>query len=281
MTIWQATILGILQGLTEFLPISSSGHLIIGETLLRLPDTHKLLIFDVTLHLGTLISVFIMFWKDIYKLILAFFSIISNLFKRNKTKNKDLEESKRFIFLLIVSTLPLFLVLAAKDQIEMLFSSVRFVGFALLITATILFLTDRIVEGKKRITNTSYPNALTIGLFQLFAIIPGVSRSGSTIFGARLCGLDKETSVKFSMIMSIIAILGAMGSSVKDMLGSSGAALITHIPFSAYAIGLIVSAITGVFAIKFMINLLKKNKFAYFGIYCVILGVTTIILSGK
>ncbi|MDD3767049.1 MAG: undecaprenyl-diphosphate phosphatase [Eubacteriales bacterium] len=272
MTNLNAIILGLIQGLAEFLPISSSGHLVIFQKLLGLPNSEEYIVFDILLHVGTLVSVFFFYWKDVLGLIRSFFGIIGNLFKGRV----DFKSGKRnLLVLLFVATLPLVVVFLFKDKIDRVFSSSTFVGAALLVTGVILWLTDKIRQGGLTDESASYKNALMVGIFQLFAILPGISRSGSTIFGGMLSGMKKEFAVKFSLLLSIIAVLGAAVSSVPDMVSGAGVSATA----TQCILGMAVSAISGIFAIKFLVKMLSKGNFKVFAFYCWAVGIITIIMS--
>ncbi len=272
MTNISAVILGLVQGLAEFLPISSSGHLVIFQSLLGLQNGEEYLVFDILLHMGTLVSVFFFYWKDVVGLFKAFFAVLGDLF-RGRFDFKS--GSRRLLALLVVATLPLFVVILFKSKIETVFSSPLWVGCALLVTGVIMFLTDKVVSGQYDENNTPFKKALIVGIFQLFAILPGISRSGSTIFGGVLSGLKKEFAVKLSLLMSIVAVLGAMVTSVPDMLSGDG---LSATPLQ-YVLGMVVAAASGIIAIKFLVKMLSRGKFKYFAYYCWAAGVITIIMS--
>lgn len=269
MTVGLALILGIVQGLTEFLPVSSSGHLVLFQTLLGKNIEGGYVFFDLLLHLGTLIAVFIAFWSDIKTLILEFFSMIADGFKIKD--NPD----RKFIIMLIVSVLPMILILPIKDKIELLFSSPITVGIALVITGIMLYVCDRLVSGGKTAKDARYSDALAVGAIQCVAVIPGISRSGSTIFGGTLCGFSHEFAVKFAFIMSIPVILGANILSIADAAGE-----ITNLSMlPAYGVGVIAAAVSGYFAIRLIKYIAKERKFTIFAVYCAIVGIITIIAS--
>ena len=273
MSILKAAILGLIQGIAEFLPISSSGHLVLFQNLLGMTSAEENILFDILLHFGTLISVAVFYWQDIWEMIKAFFGLIGDLFKGKFDINK--KPASRFIGLLFVATLPLFVAVIFNDKVEEVFSSTLFVGCALLVTGVILFIVDRIPKGTTDESNTKYKNAFVVGLFQLFAIFPGISRSGSTIFGGTLVGMSKKFAVKFSLLMSLIAILGAVATSVPDISGGA----LSSVSLSACIVGMAVAAISGFFAIKFLVNMLNKGKFRYFSYYCWTVGIIAIIFS--
>ncbi len=277
MTYLATIILGIVQGLTEFLPVSSSGHLAIFKhiPMIReaiLPFTENLA-FDTMLHLATLISVFIVFWRDIWALICAFFGFLADLF-RGKPNLHD--PYRKMVLMLIIAVIPAAVIgLLFQSEIEALAESLTVVGFALLITAVITWLSDKLANGRKTAETAGYKSALYVGIFQAFAMIPGVSRSGSTIFGGLLNGFDKQFAVKFSFLLSIPTILGASLLQTIDMV-REGFDMAYLFPFIA---GGIAAAIVGIFAIKFLVNLLSKNKFYFFSIYCALVGIAVIAYS--
>ncbi|WHH58992.1 undecaprenyl-diphosphatase UppP [Petroclostridium sp. X23] len=275
MNIFIAIILGIVQGLTEFLPVSSSGHLVIFQELFGMNDLEEShLLFDTMLHLGTIVSVCLVYYKDIYHLVKEFFGLLGDIPKGNV--NIDSSPYRRMILLLITATIPAVIIgFAFKDFFETMFKSIRVVGFTLLFTGLLLWITNKLISGSKDESNAKYSNAFVVGIFQSMAIMPGISRSGSTIVGGLLNGFQKEFAIKFSFLMSIPAVLGAAVLQVPDLLeqGFESAELL---PF---LIGTVAAAITGFVAIKFLINLLNKGKLYMFSYYCWIVGSLVIIYS--
>jgi undecaprenyl-diphosphatase len=264
--------MGAVQGLTEFLPVSSSGHLVIFSNLFHLQDpTSSDAMFDILLHLGTLFAVVIDFWKDIIGLIKEFFSVIADIF-RGKFTFKRMSPYRRFLFMIIVATLPLFLILPFKDGIESLFNNLTFVGGALMFTGVLLWLSDKVVRGGKTMENTSVGNALVVGLFQMVATVPGISRSGSTISAGLFCGFSREYAIKFSFIMSLPAIGGACILQLLDAAKSTGS-----IPILPYLAGIITAAVTGYAAIRLLNYIMKNDKFKYFAVYCLIVGFAVLL----
>lgn len=253
VTIWKAIFLGIIQGLTEFLPVSSSGHLVIMQHFLGIQEA--VLTFDVMLHMGTLVAVFVAFWGDILEII-----------------KKPLE---RLTFLIIVGTIPAGLMgFLLEDFFTGLFSSLRSVGFALLVTGFLLWISDRF-QGTKTTREMSYIDALVIGIFQGIAITPGISRSGSTIVGALWRGLDRVQAAKFSFLLSIPVILGAGLKELVDAYQTSGNFVLEQ----NYLIGTVVAAGAGFLAIKILLSLVQKGKLRYFAFYCWILAAFVIASS--
>jgi len=253
ISITEAVILGLVQGLTEFLPISSSGHLVIMQHFLGIQEA--ILTFDVMLHLGTLVAVFIVFWGDIKAILKKPFDKIS--------------------YLIIVGTVPAVLMgLTLEDIFSQLFGSVVSVGFALLVTGALLWISDRF-HGMRESRHMSYFDAVLIGLFQGIAITPGISRSGSTIVGALWRGLNRESAAKFSFLLSIPIILGAGGKELLDVYKTTGG-IGMH---ASYIWGMMVAALSGYVAIKIFLKLVERSKLRYFSYYCWIIGIAVLLIS--
>lgn len=273
MSIFESLLLGLVQGLTEFLPVSSSGHLIIVQTLLGTDAGAADLMFDAMLHIGTLAAVIFVFRELIWKLIKTFFTSIPKLFT-GKLKAKNATPEQRMIFFLIISLLPLFLILPVMDFVEEAYSSILLVGIALIVNAAVLFLSDRVVTGKKNASNMKLGDALVVGFTQAIAVIPGISRSGSTITAGVFCGFKRSYAAKYSFILSIPTILAGAFLKVLDV-ASEGGFNASLLP--AYIVGTLAAAISGFAAIKLLQYLLKSRKFIIFAIYCLIVGVFSVI----
>ena len=261
MEIIDSVILGIIQGLTEFLPVSSSGHLELGKAILgddSVPE--ESLLFTVVLHFATALSTIVVFRKDII-------SILKGIFKFQW--NEDLE----FMFKIIVSMLPAVLVgVFFEDQLEQLFGgNILLVGCMLIVTAILLFLADKAKNTNK---NVSFANAFIIGISQAIAMLPGISRSGATISTSVLLGNDKTKAARFSFLMVVPLIFGKIA---KDIL--SGDLTYQSEQFTAISIGFIAAFVSGLFACTWMIALVKRSKLSYFAIYCIIVGVIAIGVS--
>lgn len=275
MNVFQAILMGIVQGIAEFLPVSSSGHLAIFQNLLNI-ETDTGLLFDVLLHLGTLLAIFVVFWKDIWRLIVEFFGIIADFFRRFSDPDVIVLSSgyRKFVLLIIVSTIPTAILgYVGRSFVEYASTTLLIPGIGLLITSFLLFICDRIGDGRKGIKKITYLNAFEIGMVQGVATMPGISRSGATIAACLMLGVKKETAVKYSFIMSIPAVLGAVVLEMKDAFG-------TKIPAGtlvSYIIGMVVAAIVGYFAIRFMIGVVRRKKYIYFSIYCLVVGIIAII----
>ena len=231
MKLWEALLMGLIQGLTEFLPVSSSGHLAIFQNIFKL-NTQTGLLFDVMLHVGTLAAVIIVFWRDIYKLVIEGIGILAdvcrnsyrffkNLFsKGEKVKYRKVVRSsyRKFVMLVIVSTIPTGIIgFMAKDLVELAGTTLIVPGICLLITAVLLLIADDAKEGEKRPKTATYSNAFAIGIVQGIATFPGISRSGATITACLFSGFEKKFAVKYSFIMSIPAIIGAAILELKDI----------------------------------------------------------------
>ena len=274
MTIGNAILLGLVQGIAEFLPISSSGHLSVLNNLFHMTtaeDGH--LFFDVLLHLGTLVSICFVYWKDIVDM---FYEVIAfaNLGPKAGVNQKHYPAARLFL-LIVVATLPLVLILPINDLVEELYYNSIFIGVMLVLTGCMLFLSDKMQPGTKRETNMSFLDALLIGLCQCVATIPGLSRSGTTITAGLATGLRREFAVKFSFLMSLPAVLGAnilsLAHAAKDGVDWQ------YMP--AYLVGTAVAIVTGIAAISLIKRIAQKGKFGGFAYYCWIVGVLSIILT--
>jgi len=257
MEIIKIVILGLVQGLTEFLPISSSGHLVILQKLFAINENQ--LLISVLLHFGTLIPVLIVFRKDII-------DILS--FKKNK---------RHFIFLIIVASIPTAIMgIFFEDFFEKLFSSTISAAFMLIVTGFILLLGDRLANYDNTLSNFKWLNAILVGLAQGFAIIPGISRSGSTITASLIQGLEKEDAARFSFILSIPVIGGAGLLKVGDAFSQG----VSNFNTLAIALGMISAVISGYIAIKYFIYILKSKKLIYFSYYLWIIGAIILLYEG-
>ena len=254
----EALILGIIQGLTEFLPVSSSGHLEIGKAVLGI-DAEKSLMFTVAVHGATVLSTIIVFRKEIMELIAGFFRFQWN-------------PETKYLFKIIISMLPVGLVgLFLKEELEGLFNgNVNRVGFFLLITAFLLTLSHFAKPGERKITAK---NAFLVGLAQALAVLPGISRSGATISTGLMLGIKREEIAKFSFLMVLIPILG---ENFLEILGGEMAT--ATIGTTALLVGSLAAFISGLLACTWMLLLVKKGKLIWFALYCALLGIIAIIL---
>ncbi len=259
---FETILLGIVQGLTEFLPVSSSGHLVLLQRVLGMPDTGLLL--EVMLHVGTLVAVIIVFWKD-------WIGMLRHLF------------TSRPVRLLIVATIPAVVVtLLFNDLLERAFGG-WFLGVSFLITAALMFaagpLARRVSPGRHRargdVDDMTYQQAAAMGAMQAFAIIPGISRSGSTIVGGLAAGVTRQVAAKFSFMMSAVAIVGSLVFKAKDLLDAGGAAF--EGGYLALLLGMAAAAVSGYLAIRWMLSLIQKISLKWFGFYTLALGLLILL----
>lgn len=276
MTISSAILLGIVQGVAEFLPISSSGHLAILQNLFALSAGEDHLFFDVLLHLGTLISICVCYWGDIVAMVREVFIVLRGGRRADGTPVQGNLGAARLFMMIVVGTLPLFLVLPINDKVEELYYITPFIGVALLLTGCMLFVSDKMTPGKRTEKNMRLRDALVIGLCQCVATLPGLSRSGTTITAGIATGLDRNFAMKYSFLLSLPAVLGANLLSFIKAIGSESidASLIP-----AYLIGMLAAMLSGIAAISLMKLIAKKSKFGWFAYYCWGAGVLTIIFS--
>ena len=270
MTLIQATILGIVQGLTEFLPISSSAHLVITPMLFQwsIPE-QQAFIFDVIVQVGTLVAVILYFWRDLLAILQASFQ---GLIQQHPFASPQ----ARLGWLILLASLPAgILGLLFKDQVEEAFSNPLMAGIFLLITAALLMAGERLGKRTRPLDQLTWRDALWIGLFQAASIFPGISRSGSTISGGMLKSFDRPSAARFSFLMSIPIMLAAGLLALKDLAGAAD--LSSQI--APLLIGFATAAIVGYLSIRWLLAYLARRSFYIFVIYCLILGVVTIIFS--
>lgn len=274
MSVWNAVILGLVQGVAEFLPISSSGHLSIINNLFHMSTTENgHLFFDVLLHLATFASILIVYWRDIVQM---FYEVISfaNLGPL-AGQPRERYPAARLFLMIVIATLPLFLVLPINDRLETLYYKNVFIGVALILTGCILFVSDRMTPGKKTEKSMSLLDAVIIGLCQCVATIPGLSRSGTTITAGIATGLRRDFAVKFSFLLSLPAVLGANIMSFVDAVQVG----IDWHSVPAYLVGMAVALVSGIGAINLLKYISQKGKFGGFAYYCWVIGVLSIILT--
>ena len=272
LTLLSSVLLGLIQGITEFLPVSSSGHLAIAEHLLHATGTEAPAFFDVLLHLGTLVAVFVAYWSDIRDMIREFFLGVRDL-ARGSTPT-PVPPARRLILLIVVGTLPLFLVLPVQDLVEGLANNMYFVAGALLVTGCLLFASDRVKKGRKTEKTATMLDVLLVGVAQAIATCPGISRSGTTITAGCFVGFDRKFAVRYSFLLSIPAILGANVLSLKDALGT-----VVWAEVPVYLVGVAVAALVGYACIRLLKMIADKGKFGFFAYYCWIVGALTLVLT--
>ena len=276
MTISSAIILGIVQGVAEFLPISSSGHLAVLQNLFDLSAGEDHLFFDVLLHLGTLISICVCYWGDIVAMVREVFIVLRGGRRADGTPVQGHLGAARLFLMIVVGTLPLFLVLPINDKVEELYYITPFIGAALLLTGCMLFVSDKMAPGTRTERNMRFRDALTIGLCQCVATIPGLSRSGATITAGIATGLDRTFAMKYSFLLSLPAVLGA---NLLSFIKAIGEESIEASLIPAYLLGMLAAMLSGIAAISLMKLIAKKSKFGWFAYYCWGAGVLTIIFS--
>jgi undecaprenyl-diphosphatase len=274
MSLLTSIVLGLIQGIAEFLPISSSGHLAIAQNLLGMDSAGNVPeFFDVLLHLGTLLAVFVAYWHDIKEMVVEFFRGIGDL--AHHATPSPVPPTRRLVMMVILGTLPLVLVLPFDDKIEALSSNMLFVGGALLFTGLLLFASDRVRRGRKDERSMTVLDVLAIGLSQAVATAPGISRSGMTISMGCFTGLDRKFAVRFSFLLSIPAVLGA---NLLSLVKAAKAGIIWgEVPI--YLAGVLVAAVAGYLCIRLLRLVAEKGKFGYFAYYCWVVGVVVIVLS--
>ena len=272
MSYFEAIILGLVQGLAEFLPISSSGHLALLQQAFGIHED-KVLLFAVLLHVGTLISVFIVYWKDIWELIVELCLTIRDL-----CTGKGLRLAERPIrklgVMIIVATIPTAIIgLVFSDFFDSLYNSVIPIGVGLIITGFLLIFAEKMGEGNRGIQQMNFRNAIFIGLVQGVAICPGISRSGSTLFGSLICNLDRKFAVKFVFLISIPSILGSAVLEAPAALEAG----VTAAEVGPVLVGMLVAAVSGLVAIKTMIKIVSDKKLSYFSYYVWALGLFVVL----
>ncbi len=277
--------MGLIQGLTEFLPVSSSGHLALFKILFHV-ETDTGLLFDVLLHIGTLIAVFVVYWRDIIRLIRELVLMISDCIYNavvfgGRLRGGDgnyrtiiRNSYRKFVVMVIVSTIPTAVIgYVARDFVEMASEILLIPGICLLITACLLLICDFAGDGTKRPKQASYANAFIIGICQGIATLPGISRSGTTITACVLSGFERKFAVKYSFILSIPAILGALVLELKDI----GSVTVSASQAGNYVVGMIIAAVVGYICIKTMLLVVRNKKFKVFAVYCLAVGVLSIV----
>jgi undecaprenyl-diphosphatase len=270
ITIVQAIILGIVQGLTEFLPVSSSAHLVFITDILGLQQN---VAFDTLLHLGTLVAVVGYFWKDLVIIISSFFSSLLDILRGRFKEGLAETPFKKLSWLLLVGTIPAGLMgILLKNEFEALFNSILYVGIFLIITGMLLWGAERVKPGDKDVKDISFKNALVIGVAQGIAIAPGISRSGATIAAGLFSGLNRELAARFSFLLSIPAILGAALVQANDITSFDVSTIVM-------IAGFVSAAIFGYLAIKLLLKIIKERSLMIFAYYCWIVGMAAIIIS--
>ena len=274
MTYLMSAVLGFLQGVAEFLPISSSGHLSLFQHFFGMEEPDSL--FNILLHFATLIAVCVYYFQDVVEMIVEFFRGVAALFSRTPSRGNP-PEGRRLVLLVIVGTLPLFAVLPVESKIEMLGGSPVFVSCALLVTGCILFLSDRYGGGRKTAKNATIKDALLVGLAQGVATIPGLSRSGCTISAGMAMGFQRKFAVRYSFLLSLPAVFGATLLKVIKTIKAADPLAEGILP--KYLLGMAVAGVVGYFSIRLVDLLASKGKFGAFAWYCWGAGLLFLVLS--
>jgi len=265
----EAIILGLFQGIAEFLPISSSGHLALLQQFFNITEGN--LFYAEMLHFGTLISIFIVYFKDIKLMIIEFLKLVLTIIKKRAIP--DLNEYQKFALLILVASIPTAIIgLSLENVIESMFTTILPIGVAFIITGFLLWFSESRGKGSKKVDDVTIKDALFVGFMQGVAIFPGISRSGSTIVGALLRNFDRNLATEFSFLLSIPAVLGSFILGIRDVL--KGSTVSIELPI---IVGVIISAIAGVFAIKALVKILENKKLHYFSIYLWIIGIIVIL----
>lgn len=262
MSWWEALVLGIIQGLTEFLPVSSSGHLEIGQALFGTASEENLT-FAIVVHTATVLATIVILWREIVQLFRGTFCTI------------EWNQEKDYVAKILVSMIPVFIIgMFFKDEVEAFFGNgLLLVGICLLVTACLLYLSEwlnkRLAQKGREGHEVTYRDAFVIGLAQACAVLPGLSRSGTTIATGLLCGVKKESVAQFSFLMVLVPILGEAFLDLLDLLKGE---LTSSLGLMPLLVGFVAAFATGCFACKFMLNIVRKQKLIYFAIYCLCAG---------
>lgn len=282
---FEAVLLGLIQGLTEFLPVSSSGHLEIGKVLLGVETTDDLL-FTTMVHAATVLSTIVVFRTQIWDILKGFFCGLKGIRVSKAEDGKRVlvcNDQTDYLFKMVVSMIPVFVVgVFFKDQVESLFGSIIVVGFALIVTALLLFFSDYASRpGRKSIfpaneyrNGISYWQAFAVGLGQAFAVVPGLSRSGTTISTGLICGVRREVMAQFSFLMVLVPILG---ETILELVGGEFGA--SSVGGLALVLGFVSAFLSGLFACKAMVALVKKAKLSWFALYCLLAAAAIFIFA--
>ena len=266
-----AIVLGLVQGVAEFLPISSSGHLSLLQYFFGMPEPDAL--YNILLHFATLAAVCVVYWRDVADMIVEFFRGVAVLFSHGEGQGRP-PEGRRLVLLVILGTLPLFAVLPFDDAVEGLGANPVFVSVMLLVTGCILFLSDRYGGGGKNVRTATVKDVLLVGAAQGFATIPGLSRSGTTISAGMALGFDRNFAVRYSFLMSLPAVFGA--TLLKVVKVAKAGALDTGL-LPMYLTGMLVAGVVGWFSIRLVKLLAAKGKFGLFAWYCWLAGAIALI----
>jgi len=272
MSLFHAFLLGIIQGLTEFIPVSSTAHLLIGQTLLGLPANDAMVSFLVLVQIGTIVSLLVYFWKDLSSI------LVDTLKNMGGVRDfKLLPENAKMGWYILIATIPALLAgYLLKDAVEALFRlPLLEAAIRLFAAAILLSLAEWLTKKERSLDSMTWPDALVVGLFQIIAVFPGASRSGSTISGGMFRGFDRPSAARFAFLMSVPVMLAAGAYEMLDVVRMPG--LTEFLP--ALAVGFITAAIVGWFAVRWLLHYLAHRSLYVFSIYCGIVGIIVLIAS--
>ena len=286
MSIGKAILMGVIQGLTEFLPVSSSGHLGLIKALFGAENSS--ILFDILLHFATLIAIVAVFYKDVLKLVIEFGGMCADAGKNIGALGRNLSGAgntdfikvisnpyRKFVFMLIISTIPTGIIgIFMKDVVEFTSGNLIVTGICLICTGAILALSDFLADGDKKLKETNYADAFAIGTAQGVATLPGLSRSGVTIVAGILCGLDRKFAAKYSFIMSIPAVLGALVLELFDI----GSESVTAGDVGCFIVGMLIATVIGYIALRLVMNIIVSRYFKFFAAYCALIGIVSIVV---
>jgi len=272
MSILTALLLGLVQGITEFLPISSSGHLVLLQNIFNIQEAD--LTFDVLLHLGTLSAVVLVYRRDIRSVIVGALGLLGTGPDGGKTTKKNFSRRRMALYLL-VGTLPLVLAFPLRGAVDVIYGNTALVSIMLILTGVILYLSDRFAGGIRDLHNSSLLHALLVGLAQVVAVLPGISRSGMTISMGMACGFKRSFAVRFSFLLAVPAVLGATVVSLIQALGSG----LDPGMLPKYLVGMLAAAVSGYFSIRLVRYLAARSNFGGFSYYCWGAGLIALALS--
>ena len=276
MTVIMSVFLAVVQGIAEFLPISSSGHLSIFQNLLGMASAEEgHMFFDVMLHFGTLCSVVFFYRDDLKSMVIETLEFVSGRAGNRREDGGRFTPSVRTTFLVIIGTLPLFIMVPFNDRIESLYYNTTFIGFALIVTGGLLYASNKLSEGRKSAKTATILDALIVGLAQMIALVPGLSRSGTTISVCLARGFSREFAVRFSFLLSVPAVLGSFILTLFKALREG----IVWAEVPVYLLGMVIAAVVGYFALSLVKYLSEKAKLGRFAYYCWAVGLIAIILS--
>lgn len=279
MDMLYAAFLGLVQGVAEFLPISSSGHLALFENLFGMEALESMggsALFNILLHFATLVAVIIAYWSDVKEMCVEGVGMVKSVFRREPILGQgEPVPARRMVLMIIAATLPLFVIVPFQDALEALNEKPGFIGLALIVTGVLLFLSDRMRRGSKTERDMTVADALIVGLAQGLATIPGLSRSGTTITVGMSRGFERDFAVRFSFLMSLLSVTGAVVLKIFDVIEEGVDASLLPM----YLVGMVIAGVTGYFCIKLLQKIIQKGRFGGFSYYCWAVGALSIVLS--